>query len=68
MRLRKLLLVAIFLLSTLLIIWVFFMFRSTYRYSYEGCGVTGCGVPQQCIRPSILEELINWVGRTQYMR
>jgi len=68
MRLRKLLFVCIFFLSTLLIIWVFVMLRTTYRYSYEGCGVTGCGVPQECIRPSIWEELINWVDRTQYMR
>jgi hypothetical protein len=35
------------------------MLRTTYRYSYEGCGVTGCGVPQERIRPSIWEELIN---------
>jgi hypothetical protein len=68
MRLRKLLLVCIFALSILLIIWVFVMFRTTYRYSYEGCGVTGCGVPQKCIWPSIWEELINWVDGTQYMR
>jgi hypothetical protein len=68
MRLRKLLLACIFLLSTLLVILVFAMLWTTYRYSNEGCGVTGCGVPQECVRPSILEELINWVGRTQYMR
>ena len=68
MRLRRLLLVCIFAMSIFLIIWVFVMFRTTYRYSSEGCGVTGCGVPKQCIRPSIWEELINWVGGTQYMR
>jgi len=68
MRLRKLLLVCIFALSTFLIIWVFVMLRTQSRYSYEGCGVTGCGVPQECIRPSILEELINWIDGTQYMR
>jgi hypothetical protein len=68
MKLRKLLLVCIFALSALLIIWVFAMFRTTYRYSNEGCGVTGCGVPQKCIRPSIWEKLVNWVDGTQYMR
>jgi len=69
MRLRKLLLVCIFALSALLIICVFAMFRTPYRYSKnEGCGVTGCGVPQQRIRPSIWEEIINWVDGTQYMR
>jgi len=50
-KLRKLLLVSIFLLSTLLIFWVFFMFGTTsrrpYERPYEGCGVTGCGVPQE---------------------
>jgi hypothetical protein len=45
MRLRKLLVVAIFLLSTLLVIWGFVMLRTTYRFSYEGCGVQGCRVP-----------------------
>jgi len=44
---RKLLAVSILLLSTLLIIWVFVMFWPTYRHPYEGCGVTGCGVPQE---------------------
>jgi len=68
MRLRKLLVVAIFLLSTLLIIWVFVMFKTTSRYSYEGCGVTGCGVPKECIQPSIWREFINGLDRTQYMR
>jgi hypothetical protein len=72
MRLRKLLIVSIFFLSTLLVIWVFVMFGTTYQRPYErpseGCGVTGCGVPQKCIRPSIWEELINWVDGTQYMR
>jgi hypothetical protein len=47
-KLRKLLILSIFLLSTLLIFWVFFMFGTTYRHPYErpseGCGVTGCGV------------------------
>jgi len=65
---RKLLLVSIFLLSTLLIIWVFVMFRSTYRYSYEGCGVTGCGVPQESLGPSIWKEFTNCIGRTQSIR
>ena len=49
MRLRKLLLVCIFFLSTLLVIWVFVMFGTTYQRPYErpseGCGVKGCGVP-----------------------
>ena len=66
MRLRKLLVVSIFVLSILLIIWVFVMFRTTSWHSNGGCGVQGCGVPQQCIRPSILEELISWIGRMQY--
>jgi hypothetical protein len=68
MRLRKLLIVSIFLLSTLLIIWVFVMLKPTYRNSYVGCGVTGCGVPQQSLGPLILEELTKWVGRTQSIR
>jgi hypothetical protein len=48
MRVRGLLLVSIIAMSALLIIWVFVMFSptSTYRPSYKGCGVTGCGVPQ----------------------
>ena len=64
----KLFVVSIFFLVTLLMLLVFVMLRTTYRHSYEGCGVEGCGVPKECIRPSILEELTNWVGRTQYMR
>jgi len=52
-KLRTLLLLSIFFLSTLLIIWVFVMFWPTYRHPYErlseGCGVTGCGVPQETI-------------------
>ncbi len=41
------------------------MLKPTYQNSYVGCGVTGCAVPQQRIEPSIWEELINWVNRTQ---
>jgi len=43
---RKLLLVSIFLLSTILVFLVFFMFKTTPQYSNEGCGVTGCALPQ----------------------
>jgi hypothetical protein len=48
-KLRKLLILSIFFLSTLLIFWVFVMFGTTYRGPYQGCGVTGCGVPQETI-------------------
>jgi len=65
---KKLLIVSIFLLSTLLVFWVFFIFRTTYRYSNQGCGVTGCGVPQQSLGPLNWKELANWAGRTQSIR
>jgi len=46
---RSKLLIAIFVLSTLLILWVFFFIGTTYRRPYErpykGCGANGCGVP-----------------------
>jgi hypothetical protein len=65
---RRLLIVSIFVLSTLLIFLVVLMFRPTYRYPSQGCGVTGCGVPQQSLGASIWKELTNGVGRTQSMR
>ena len=48
-KLRKLLIISIFFLSIVLIFWVVIMFGTTsrrpYERPYEGCGVTGCGVP-----------------------
>jgi len=46
-KLRKLLILSIFLLSTLLIFLVFMMFGTTYQRPSQGCAVTGCGVPEE---------------------